>query len=72
MQIIKAVLLRGRLIGHRRSRVGTVNRFCLPGFLQDVVSDPKVQARVATLLGDPAKNMSAANSDNDSWNRACT
>ena len=32
----------------------------LPGFLQDVVSDPKVQARVATLLGDPAKSMSAA------------
>ncbi|HMD59362.1 MAG TPA: cation acetate symporter [Steroidobacteraceae bacterium] len=34
--------------------------FSLPGFLQDVVSDPKVQARVATLLGDPAKSMSAA------------
>src|SRR6202042_2989280 len=31
-----------------------------PGFLQDAVSDPKVQARVATLLGDPAKSMSAA------------
>ncbi len=34
--------------------------FSLPGFLKDVVSDPKVQARVATLLGDPAKSMSAA------------
>src|SRR5271163_327218 len=34
--------------------------FSLPGFLQDVVSDPKVQARVAVLLGDPAKTMSAA------------
>jgi cation/acetate symporter len=34
--------------------------FSLPAFLQDVVSDPKVQARVATLLGDPAKTMSAA------------
>jgi cation/acetate symporter len=33
--------------------------FSLPGFLQDVVGDPKVQARVASLLGDPAKNMSA-------------
>jgi cation/acetate symporter len=29
--------------------------FSLPGFLADVVADPKVQARVATLLGDPAK-----------------
>jgi cation/acetate symporter len=34
--------------------------FSFPGFLQDVVSDPKVQARVATLLGDPAKNMTPA------------
>lgn len=34
--------------------------FSLPGFLGDVVSDPKVQARVATLLGDSAKAMSAA------------
>src|SRR5512137_2370476 len=34
--------------------------FSLPGFLQDVVADPKVQARVASLLGDPAKAMSAA------------
>jgi cation/acetate symporter len=34
--------------------------FSLPGFLQDVVADPKVQARVAVLLGDPAKSMSAA------------
>jgi cation/acetate symporter len=33
--------------------------FSLPGFLQDVVGDPKVQSRVASLLGDPAKNMSA-------------
>jgi cation/acetate symporter len=31
--------------------------FSLPGFLQDVVADPKVQARVATLLGDPARAM---------------
>src|SRR5258708_24001108 len=34
--------------------------FSLPAFLADVVADPKVQARVATLLGDPAKTMSAA------------
>ena len=34
--------------------------FSLPGFLADVVADPKVQARVAGLLGDPAKAMSAA------------
>ncbi len=34
--------------------------FSLPAFLQDVVADPKVQARVAALLGDPARTMSAA------------
>jgi cation/acetate symporter len=34
--------------------------FSLPAFLADVVADPNVQARVATLLGDPAKAMSAA------------
>src|ERR1700690_3268912 len=34
--------------------------FSLPAFLKDVVADPKVQARVATLLGDPAKTMTAA------------
>jgi cation/acetate symporter len=34
--------------------------FSLPAFLQDVVADPKVQARVATLLGDPAQTMTAA------------
>jgi cation/acetate symporter len=32
--------------------------FSLPAFLQDVVGDPKVQARVGGLLGDAAKNMS--------------
>ena len=32
--------------------------FSLPAFLQDVVGDPKVQARVAGLLGDASKNMS--------------
>jgi len=34
--------------------------FSLPAFLSEVVSDPKVQARVAVLLGDPAKSMTAA------------
>src|ERR1700690_1745756 len=34
--------------------------FSLPGFLADVVADAKVQARVASLLGDPAKAMSPA------------
>jgi cation/acetate symporter len=31
--------------------------FSLPAFLQDVVGDPKVQTRVASLLGDPAQMM---------------
>jgi cation/acetate symporter len=34
--------------------------FSLPAFMADVVGDPKVQAQVAKLLGDPAKAMSAA------------
>jgi cation/acetate symporter len=34
--------------------------FSLPGFLQAVVGDAKVQAQVAALLGDPARNMSGA------------
>jgi len=33
--------------------------FSLPAFLQDVVADSKVQARVAALLGDPATTMTA-------------
>src|SRR5512135_578590 len=32
--------------------------FSLPAFLQDVVGDPKVQARVAGLLGEASKNLS--------------
>lgn len=31
--------------------------FSLPGFLQSVVSDPKVHAQVARLIGDAASNM---------------
>src|ERR1700722_4841043 len=59
VQIIKAVLLvaASLLIV---ALVWAPYGFSLPGFLKDVVADPKVQARVATLLGDPAKNMSAA------------
>jgi cation/acetate symporter len=59
VQIIKAVLLVAASLV-LVALVWTPYGFSLPAFLQDVVSDPKVQARVATLLGDPAKNMSAA------------
>src|SRR5271154_1679052 len=59
VQIIKAVLLVAASIVIVLL-VWAPYGFSLPGFLQDVVSDPKVQARVAVLLGDPAKNMSAA------------
>jgi cation/acetate symporter len=59
VQIIKAVLLvcASLLIV---MLVWTPYGFSLPAFLGDVVADPKVQGRVATLLGDPAKSMSAA------------
>jgi cation/acetate symporter len=59
VQIIKAVLLvcASLLIV---ALVWVPYGLSLPGFLQDVVSDPKVQARVATLLGDPARAMSGA------------
>ncbi|HEX9138362.1 MAG TPA: cation acetate symporter, partial [Steroidobacteraceae bacterium] len=59
VQIIKAILLVTASIVIVLL-VWTPYGFSLPGFLQDVVSDPKVQARVATLLGDSAKTMSAA------------
>jgi cation/acetate symporter len=59
VQIIKAVLLVAASLVIV-ALVWTPYGFSLPGFLQDVVSDPKVQARVAVLLGDPAKTMSAA------------
>jgi cation/acetate symporter len=59
VQIIKAVLLVSASLVIV-ALVWAPYGFSLPGFLQDVVSDPKVQARVATLLGDPAKAMSAA------------
>jgi len=59
VQIIKAVLLVAASIVIVML-VWAPYGFSLPAFLADIVSDPKVQARVATLLGDPAKNMSAA------------
>jgi cation/acetate symporter len=59
VQIIKAVLLVTASIVIV-VLVWAPYGFSLPGFLADVVADPKVQARVASLLGDPAKTMSAA------------
>ena len=59
VQIIKAVLLVTASI-IIVVLVWAPYGFSLPAFLADVVGDPKVQARVAVLLGDPAKNMSAA------------
>ena len=56
VQIVKAVLLVTAsivLVIFVWSPYG----FSLPGFLDGVVGDPKVQARVAALLGDAAKNM---------------
>ena len=59
VQIIKAILLvvASLIIV---MLVWTPYGFSLPAFLADVVGDPKVQARVATLLGDSSKSMTAA------------
>ena len=59
VQIIKAILLVSASIVIVML-VWAPYGFSLPAFLADVVADPDVQARVATLLGDPAKTMSAA------------
>jgi cation/acetate symporter len=59
VQIIKAVLLVAASI-IIVMLVWAPYGFSLPAFLADIVADPKVQTRVATLLGDPSKNMSAA------------
>ena len=59
VQIIKAVLLVCASLV-MVALVWSPYGFSLPEFLKVVVSDPGVQARVATLLGDPAKNMTAA------------
>ncbi len=59
VQIIKAVLLvLASLV--LVALVWAPYGFSLPGFLGAVVADPKVQAQVARLLGDPAASMSAA------------
>jgi cation/acetate symporter len=59
VQIIKAVLLVVASVVIVML-VWTPYGFSLPAFLADVVGDPKVQAQVAKLLGDPAKSMTAA------------
>jgi cation/acetate symporter len=59
VQIIKAVLLVTASV-IIVLLVWTPYGFSLPAFLQDVVGDSKVQARVAALLGDASKNMSAS------------
>jgi cation/acetate symporter len=59
VQIIKAVLLVTASI-IIVLLVWTPYGFSLPAFLKDVVGDAKVQARVAALLGDASKNMSAS------------
>lgn len=59
VQIIKAVLLvLASLV--LVALVWAPYGFSLPGFLGAVVADPKVQAQVARLLGDPAASMSAS------------
>ncbi len=59
VQIIKAVLLVAASV-LIVMLVWTPYGFSLPGFMADVIGDAKVQARVATLLGDAAKNMTPA------------
>ena len=59
VQIIKAVLLVVASI-ILVMLVWTPYGFSLPAFMADVVGDPKVQARVAGLLGDAAKTMTPA------------
>jgi cation/acetate symporter len=59
VQIIKAVLLVAASVVIVML-VWTPYGFSLPAFMADVVGDPKVQAQVAKLLGDPAKTMTAA------------
>ncbi|MBS0376326.1 MAG: cation acetate symporter [Proteobacteria bacterium] len=59
VQIIKAILLVTASIVIVML-VWTPYGFSLPAFLADVIGDPKIQARVATLLGDAAKNMTPA------------
>jgi cation/acetate symporter len=58
VQIIKAVLL----VIASLTMVALVwgqYGFSLPGFLEAAVADPNIQARVATMLGDASKNLTA-------------
>jgi cation/acetate symporter len=59
VQIIKAVLLVAASLIMVALVWGQYG-FSLPGYLGDVVKDPKVQAQVARLLGDASKNMTPA------------
>ena len=59
VQIIKAILLVTASI-ILVMFVWVPYGFSLPAFLQAVVGDPKVQAQVASLVGDAAKNMTPA------------
>jgi cation/acetate symporter len=59
VQIVKAILLVAASV-LIVMLVWTPYGFSLPAFLADVVGDAKVQARVAALLGDAAKNMTPA------------
>jgi cation/acetate symporter len=56
VQIIKAILL---VLASLVMTIWVWSQygFSLPAFMQAAVDDPKIQARVATLLGDAAKNM---------------
>ena len=59
VQIIKAILLvlASLLLV---AFVWTPYGFSFPAFLEGAVGDPKIQAQVAALIGDAAKNMNAA------------
>jgi len=59
VQIIKAVLLVTASI-LMVILVWAPYGFSLPGYLGDVIKDPKVQGQVARLLGDASKNMTPA------------
>jgi len=59
VQIIKAILLVTASI-LLVMFVWAPYGFSMPAFLEAAVGDPKIQAQTALLLGDPARNLSAA------------
>jgi len=59
VQIIKAILLVTASI-LLVMFVWAPYGFSMPAFLEAAVADPKIQAQAALLLGDPARNLSAA------------